>query len=87
MSVERTMPGTTPVEFLRRLGNFLLFMQNKDGGFYSKFIPEKGGRDDSWTSLYYPGEAALGLIMLSEKDPSLTAMTHNTVFSIEIDPT
>ena len=31
----------------------------------------KGGRDDSWTSLYYPGEAALGLLMLYEKDPSL----------------
>ena len=71
LSVEQTMPGTTPVEYLRRLGNFLLFMQKKDGGFYSKFIPERGGRDDSWTSLYYPGEAALGLIMLYEKDPSL----------------
>jgi hypothetical protein len=47
-------------------------MQKNDGSFYSKYIPEKGGRDDSWTSLYYPGEAALGLLMLYEKDPSLT---------------
>ncbi len=45
-------------------------MQKNDGSFYSKYIPEKGGRDDSWTSLYYPGEAALGLLMLYEKDPS-----------------
>jgi hypothetical protein len=72
LSVERRIPGTTPVEYLRRMGNFLLFMQKNDGSFYSKYIPEKGGRDDSWTSLYYPGEAALGLLMLYEKDPSLT---------------
>ena len=71
LSVEKRMPGTTPVEYLRKMGNFLLFMQKEDGGFYSKYIPEKGGRDDSWTSLYYPGEAALGLLMLYEKDPSL----------------
>jgi len=72
LSVEENLPGTTPVEYLRKMGNFLLFMQKKDGSFYSKYIPEKGGRDDSWTSLYYPGEAALGLLMLYERDPSLT---------------
>ena len=71
LSVEENLPGTTPLEYLRKMGNFLLFMQKKDGSFYSKYIPEKGGRDDSWTSLYYPGEAALGLLMLYEKDPSL----------------
>jgi hypothetical protein len=52
------------------MGQFLLYMQKNDGSFYSKYIPEKGGRDDSWTSLYYPGEAALGLLMLYEMDPS-----------------
>ena len=71
LSVEENLPGTTPLEYLRKMGNFLLFMQKKDGSFYSKYIPEKGGRDDSWTSLYYPGEAALGLLMLYEIDPSL----------------
>jgi hypothetical protein len=70
LSVEKRMPGTTPIEYLRKMGNFLLYMQKYDGSFYSKYIPEKGGRDDSWTSLYYPGEAALGLLMLYEKDPS-----------------
>jgi hypothetical protein len=53
------------------MGKFLLYMQKADGSFYSKYIPEKSGKDDSWTSLYYPGEAALGLLMLYEKDPSL----------------
>ena len=70
LSVEKSLPGTTPLGYLRKMGNFLRFMQKKDGGFYSKYIPEKGGRDDSWTSLYYPGEAALGLLMLYERDPS-----------------
>ena len=72
LQVERILPGTTPLSYLRRLGNFILFMQKSDGSFYSKYIPEKGGRDDSWTSLYYPGEAALGLLMLYEIDPSKT---------------
>jgi len=71
LSVEKRVPGTTPLEYLRKMGSFLLYMQKSDGSFYSKFIPGKGGRDDSWTSLYYPGEAALGLLMLYEKDPSL----------------
>lgn len=71
LSVEKRRPETTPVDFLRKMGDFIVFMQKTDGSFYSKYIPEKGGRDDSWTSLYYPGEAALGLLMLYEKDPAL----------------
>ena len=71
LSVEKRIPGNTPLTYLRQMGDFLLFMQKTDGSFYSKYIPEKGGRDDSWTSLYYPGEAALGLLMLYEKDPSV----------------
>lgn len=71
LSVEKIKPGTTPVSYLRRMGQFLLFMQKKDGSFYSKYVPAEGGRTDKWTSLYYPGEAALGLLMLYEKDPSM----------------
>ena len=71
LSVEKRIPGTTPLEYLRQMGEFLLYMQKKDGSFYSKYIPQKGGRDDSWTSLYYPGEATLGLVMLYERDPSV----------------
>ena len=46
-------------------------MQRADGGFYSKFVPSAGGRRDDWVSLYYPGEAALGLVRLYafSKDP------------------
>ena len=71
LSVEKIRPGMTPVEYLRKMGNFLLFMQKSDGSFYSRYIPEKDGRNDTWPSLFYPGEAALGLLMLYEKDRSL----------------
>ena len=69
LSAERVLPGLVSLDTLRRLGGFVLYMQKPDGGFYSKFMPESGGRNDDWTSLYYPGEAALGLVMLYESDP------------------
>ena len=50
------------------LGNFLLFMQKENGDFHSFYLPIFPGRDDSWTSLYYPGEAALGLLLLNAVD-------------------
>jgi len=70
LSVEKIHPGFTPLADLRNLGHFIRYMQKEDGGFYSKYIPSKGGRQDNWTSLYYPGEAALALLMLYEKDRS-----------------
>lgn len=69
LSVERIRRATTSLATLRRLGEFVLYMQKPDGSFFSKFIPDQGGRNDDWTSLYYPGEAALGLVMLYEADP------------------
>jgi len=70
VSVEKIIPGTTSLTDLRKLGRFLLYMQKPDGSFYSKFIPSEGGKSDRWTSQYYPGEAALGLLMLNELNPS-----------------
>jgi hypothetical protein len=70
VSVERIRPGFTPVENLRGMGRFILYMQKPDGSFYTSYRPGSVGRDDSWTSAYYPGEAAFGLVMLYEKDPS-----------------
>ena len=69
VSLENIKPGTTDLDYLRKMGDFILYMQKDDGSFYSRYIPSTGGRDDSWTSLYYPGEAALGLAMLYEIDP------------------
>ncbi len=70
LSAEKVCPGTTPMDDLRKVGRCILFMQKKDGSFYSKYIPAWGGLRGEWVSLYYPGEAALGLMMLYEKDPS-----------------
>lgn len=68
LSVEDAHPGTIPLKELERLGAFILFMQKSDGSFYSRYsVP--GGRSDQFKSLYYPGEAALALAMLYERDP------------------
>jgi len=70
ISIEKKAPGETSVAHLRKLGRFLCYMQKTNGSFYSKYIPAEGGRWEKWSSLYYPGEAALGLLMLYELDPS-----------------
>lgn len=51
LSLEQIKPGTTPIEYLRKLGQFLVFMQKNDGSFYSKYVPSLGGKNDKWTSL------------------------------------
>ncbi len=70
LSIEEMQPGFTSLNNLRALGQFLVFMQKENGSFYSKYIPSTGGRNEKWVSLFYPGEAALGLLLLHEKDPS-----------------
>jgi len=68
VAADEVLPGVATIEECRGLARFILFMQKPDGSFYSKFVPGAGGRDDAWGSLYYPGEAALGLLMLYETD-------------------
>jgi hypothetical protein len=70
----RVAPGSVPLRALRGLGDCLLFLQAADGSFYSKYDP-KSGVQDRWDSLYYPGEAALGLAMLYEFDPDAKQKT------------
>ena len=69
LELEKVEPDFTPLEDLHRLGRFILYLQKPDGDFYAKYIPWRGGRRDDWVSLYYPGEAALGLVLLYERDP------------------
>jgi len=69
LASRRSLTGRGELETLRRLGQCIIAMQKEDGSFYSKFIPSEGGLRDDWVSLYYPGEAALGLVMLAEIDP------------------
>jgi hypothetical protein len=55
------------LEVLREIGEFILFMQQPDGSFRSKYS-ERIGFDDDFDSLYYPGEAILSLADLYEID-------------------
>lgn len=57
------------LETLRGLGNFIIYMQKSDGSFYSKYLVESKQKDENFVSLYYPGEAALGLLYLYDVDP------------------
>ncbi len=61
--------GKIDLEVLRGLGNFILYMQKDDGSFYSKYNLKEKEKDREFVSLYYPGEAALGLLYLNEVDP------------------
>ena len=58
---------TPPSEQLRRLGNFLLYMQNEDGSFRSIHVDDPAEKRE-FQSLYYPGQAALALAELYQLD-------------------
>lgn len=68
LEANRLAPATIPAQDLRRLARFVVYMQRPDGSFFSKYRPCDGGRDDRWTSLYYPGEAALALVRYARVD-------------------
>lgn len=69
LSARRLDEQTITVAKLGEVGAFLEFMQLPDGSFYSKYFPDQEGRSNKWTSLYYPGEAALGAALLYAVDP------------------
>ena len=64
ISADTLEPGSIPDDTLRALGNFLVYMQRPDGSFYSTWLQD-GGRTAKFDSLYYPGEAILGLALLA----------------------
>ncbi|KAG7339085.1 hypothetical protein IV203_025815 [Nitzschia inconspicua] len=66
--LERIRPGSTSIQTLRELGNFISYMQHPDDGSFTCKYSYQHGKNDDWTSLYYPGEAALGLTLLAELD-------------------
>ncbi|HEX4872780.1 MAG TPA: hypothetical protein VFV27_10730 [Nevskiaceae bacterium] len=59
------LPAPAP-ERLQGLARFLVYQQKPNGHFHAKF--RNGRRDDRWVSLYYPGEAALGLLAQHRAD-------------------
>ncbi|NEK25212.1 hypothetical protein GV827_22875 [Sulfitobacter sp. JBTF-M27] len=58
-----------PEDLVRRIGEFLLYMQKDDGGFHSKIYRRSKKINTKFVSLYYPGEAALALTFLGEQNP------------------
>jgi hypothetical protein len=62
-------PAVVSLARLEALGRFLLFLQQEDGDFVDKYT-KTDGPVLNWRSLYYPGEAALGLISLYEVNHS-----------------
>jgi hypothetical protein len=67
--VHRVKPNAIRLDDLQSVGKFALSLQKPDGSFFSKYRADSGPVGD-WQSLYYPGEAALGLISLYELDHS-----------------
>jgi hypothetical protein len=69
VALERAKPNSVPAEDLEAMARFIVFLQRSDGSFISKYRAETGPVGD-FESLYYPGEAALGLLNLYELDHS-----------------
>lgn len=67
LAADALEPGSVPIETLRSLGRFILYMQRADGSFASTYAPD-AGRTDRFDSLYYPGEAILALVELAARD-------------------
>lgn len=60
--------GIVEPRILRELGNFILFMQEGNGHFRSKY-DEVSLFHEGFDSVYYPGEAILALALLHRIDP------------------
>ncbi|TPV94197.1 MAG: hypothetical protein B7733_16550 [Myxococcales bacterium FL481] len=60
-------PESIPLEELQKLARFVLFMMQDDGSFHSKWSVDRQF-DYDFKSLFYPGEAILGLVTLYQVD-------------------
>ena len=67
LKLRALLPGKISSTLLEQLGESLLWMQRPDGSFRSKWIPSAGNHQPAWTSLFYPGQAVLALIHLSQE--------------------
>jgi hypothetical protein len=67
-SAKQICPESVDVDEMKNIGRFIVALQKRSGEFYSKYIEGKGV-DSRFVSLYYPGEAMLGLMMLYKIDP------------------
>ncbi len=67
--IRQQSPKAVPLAELQALGRFLILQQRENGSFASKYSLS-GDSEDAFESLYYPGEAVLGLLALYELDHS-----------------
>lgn len=65
--INQIHPDKFSSDLLKSLAEFILICIKEDGGFYSKMKAD-GSFDAKFQSLYYPGEAALGLATLYGQD-------------------
>lgn len=70
LAAEDLLAGTFSNDTLTSLGNGILCFQKNKGKMHSKYLPDEGW-DNNFQSLYYPGEAALALTILYEKDQNI----------------
>ncbi|MEM9806656.1 MAG: hypothetical protein AAF959_15395 [Cyanobacteria bacterium P01_D01_bin.56] len=68
LSLHSLQQEIVPLDYLQSLGRFIVYMQRGEESFYSRYIPMFGGKMLPQSLQHYPMEAALGLIMLYEKD-------------------
>lgn len=87
LRLEKIAPGDTPAATLIGLGRFLLAMQTADGSFHNNYLPDVKKIWDPAESLYYPGEAALALVMLFEhtQDPAFLEGATRALLRLGLD--
>lgn len=56
------------LSMLRKMGNFILYMQTEEGDFTPSYEFGQKKKSDIFAARYYPGEACLGLLNLWEVD-------------------
>ena len=61
--------GEVKLEVLQGLGEFLLYMQNNDGNIYAYYDCKKKSINKTAEAIFYPAEAAMGLLELYKVDP------------------
>jgi hypothetical protein len=81
-SLAGASPGSVPIGEMRSFARFGQFLQRGDGEFYARFVPSEGGRVWLGKTLFYPGEMALGWLMLYEAEPSAD-LIESTVAGLE----
>ncbi|MEO0867167.1 MAG: hypothetical protein AAFY17_01735 [Cyanobacteria bacterium J06642_11] len=57
-----------PLKYAQALGRFIVYMQEGEESFYTRYVPLFGGKTELQSLQHYPMETVLGLIVLYEQD-------------------